>query len=187
MSARLSFRPTQANMLAVRSLLERRPALVVSGINPGPNLGDDVTYSGTVAGAYEGMLLGVPSLAVSNVSNAPCHTATAAADLARWVLAGNLEPGVMLNVNVPDVPHDALKGMAWVRMGRRDYQDEIVERQDPRGRHYYWIGGSEPSHYAEPDTDFAAIEAGRVSLTPLQRDLTDHEVLARYAAAPFAV
>lgn len=168
--------PTDCVMLAVRALLGRRPDLVVSGVNNGANLGDDVTYSGTVAGAYEGMLLGLPAIAVSDVSYTPLHMATAAqfaAKLAAHVLAHGLPADTALNVNVPDLPYGQLKGVAITRMGRRTYQDEIVERHDPRGGAYYWIGGAEPSHVKESGTDFEAIELAKVSITPLHRDLTN--------------
>jgi 5'-nucleotidase len=172
--------PTDCVMLAVRDLLKTRPALVVSGINTGANLGDDVTYSGTVAGAFEGMLLGVCSFAVSNVSYSPVHMDTAgrvARTIAERILERGLPGDTMLNVNVPDVPYEQLRGIAVTRMGRRHYQDEIIHRQDPRGSSYYWIGGAEPSHIAEPGTDFEAIGRDRVSVTPLHRDLTNHGAL----------
>ena len=172
--------PTDCVMLAVRDLLELRPDLVVSGINPGANLGDDVTYSGTVAGAFEGMLLGLPSFAISAVGYAPIHIESAAryaVTLAREILERGLPDGTMLNVNVPDVPYAELKGVSVTRMGRRDYQDEIIHRKDPRGGVYYWIGGAEPSHVAESGTDFEAIEALRISVTPLHRDLTHHAAI----------
>lgn len=176
--------PTDCVMLAVRSLLGRRPDLVASGINAGANLGDDVTYSGTVAGAYEGMLLGVPSFAVSNTAHAP-KGYEAAAEVARrmalHILERGLKPGVMLNVNLPDLPLDQIAGVAATRMGRRNYQDEIVERQDPRGGRYYWIGGAMPDHYDEAGTDFEAIGRNMVSVTPLQRDLTAHDTLGELA------
>lgn len=174
--------PTDCVMLAVRALLGRRPDLVVSGVNNGANLGDDVTYSGTVAGAYEGMLLGVPSIAVSDVSYTPAHMETAArfaARIAQYVLRHGLPEDTALNVNVPDVPYEDLAGVAITRQGRRNYQDEIIRREDPRGGVYYWIGGAEPSHVRESGTDFEAIEQGKVSITPLHRDLTHHAVLHR--------
>ncbi len=173
--------PTDCVMLAVRNLLGRRPDLVVSGINPGANLGDDVTYSGTVAGAYEGMLLGVPSFAISNVSYTPRHfeaAAQAAVKIARYLLEEGLPPDTMLNVNVPDLPPEEIAGYAITRMGRRNYQDEIIRREDPRGISYYWIGGADPSHFAEPGTDFEAIENKKVSITPLHRDLTNSAAIA---------
>lgn len=178
--------PTDCVMLAVRRLLGGRPDLVVSGVNPGANLGDDVTYSGTVAGAYEGMLLGIPAFAVSDVSYTPRFSDTAAqvaALLADWVLEHGIPQDTVLNVNVPDTPLEQLRGVAVTRMGRRTYQDEIVERIDPRGGAYYWIGGAEPSHVAESGTDFEAIEEGKVSITPLRRNLTNEGLLDPLAEA----
>jgi 5'-nucleotidase len=172
--------PTDCVMLAVRDLLSRRPDLVVSGVNPGANLGDDVTYSGTVAGAYEGMLLGICSFAVSDVSYSPLHMETAgrvAYSVAESLLRRRLPKDTVLNVNVPDLPYEALCGVAVTRMGKRDYQDEIVRREDPRGGAYYWIGGAEPSHVEEEGTDFEAIEHGKVSVTPLHRDVTNYGAL----------
>lgn len=172
--------PTDCVMLAVRSLMEVKPDLVVSGINPGPNLGDDVTYSGTVAGAYEGMLLGIPSFAVSSLGRDPQHMETAAraaVRVAEEIFEGGLPSDTALNVNVPDVPYEELQGLAITRMGRRDYKDEIVTRTDPRGNTYHWIGGAEPSHVVEPGTDFEAIDRCMVSVTPLHRDVTHHAVI----------
>lgn len=172
--------PADCVMLAVRQLLPTRPDLVVSGINPGANLGDDVTYSGTVAGAYEGMLLGLPAFAVSDVSYRPAHVETAAVyavRIAEYVLAYGLPKNTVLNVNVPDLPLEQIAGVAITRMGHRDYQDEIVCREDPRGATYYWIGGAEPSHVLEPGTDFEAIDQNNVSVTPLHRDLTHHAAI----------
>lgn len=182
--------PADCVMLAVRALLPRRPALVVSGVNPGANLGDDVTYSGTVAAAYEGMLLGVPAIAVSDVAYAPQYLGTAAAVAARiaaHVLGHGLPEDVTLNVNVPDVPYAMLGGVAVTRMGRRVYRDEIVRREDPRGGVYYWIGGAEPAHVCEPGTDFEAIAQGKVSITPLHRDLTHHDVIHRLYDPPIVL
>jgi len=178
--------PTDCVMLAVRDLMGFRPDLVVSGINPGPNLGDDVTYSGTVAGAFEGMLLGIPSMAVSMAQRGIAHLDTAAmvaVRLARYMLENGLSGGAMLNVNVPDVAYGELRGLAITRMGRRTYQDEIIRREDPRGGVYYWIGGATPSHVQEPGTDFEAVEQGKVSVTPLHRDLTHHAVLDHFRGA----
>lgn len=172
--------PTDCVMLAVRNLLGKRPDLVVSGINPGANLGDDVTYSGTVAGAYEGMLLGLPSFAISNVNYAPTQfdaAAEAAIRIAKYLLKEGLPPDTMLNVNVPDLPPEMIKGYAVTRMGRRNYNDEIIRRTDPRGTSYYWIGGAEPSHFAEPGTDFEAIDNNMVSITPLHRDVTNYSAI----------
>ena len=170
--------PTDCVMLAVRSLLGRRPDVVVSGINNGPNMGDDVTYSGTVAGAFEGMLLGIPAVAVSNLGRVSGHleaSGTVARAVVSSVLEHGLPPETVLNVNIPDVPLSELGAVEITRMGRRTYEDVIVERQDPRGLSYYWIGGSDPGHHAEKGTDFDAIGRGCVSVTPLNRDLTHHE------------
>ena len=182
--------PTDCVMLAVRALLGRRPHLVVSGINIGANLGDDVTYSGTVAGAFEGMLLGVPSFAISNISHTPQHlssAATYACRLGAYILRQGLPEDTMLNVNLPDIPYEALTGVAITRMGRRNYQDDIIEREDPRGGTYYWIGGAEPTHIAESGTDFEAIENNKVSLSPLHRDLTHHAVLPHFDEAAISL
>ena len=175
--------PTDCVMLAVRSLIGRRPDLVVSGINAGANLGDDVTYSGTVAGAFEGMLLGVPSFAISNISHHPEHFDAAArfgARLGRYILEHGLPEDTALNVNLPDRAYEQFQGVEITRMGRRNYQDEIIRREDPRGGLYYWIGGADPTHVPESGTDFEAIEHGKISITPLQRDLTNHAVLHRF-------
>lgn len=178
--------PADCLILSVRGLLGKRPQLIVSGINAGANLGDDVTYSGTVAGAFEGMILGVPSFAISSVSHNPGHFETAGR-VAQYVAAHVLEHGLpensMLNVNVPDIPYDDLTGIAITCMGERNYQDEIVKRQDPRGGVYYWIGGAQPDNYVKEGSDFEAIENNKVSITPLHRDLTAHALLQQLRAS----
>jgi 5'-nucleotidase len=176
--------PVDCVMLAIRDRLPRRPVLVVSGVNNGANLGDDVTYSGTVAGAYEGMLLGIPAIAVSDVSYTPEHFDTAAqfaAKLGRNVIERGLPADTVLNVNVPDLPYDQLQGVSHTFLGRRHYEDAIISRVDPRGQTYYWIGGTLPDHEPEPGTDVEAIAQGRVSVTPLHRDLTNYESLRQFA------
>lgn len=176
--------PADCVLLAVRSLLGRRPDLVVSGINMGANLGDDVTYSGTVAGAREGMLLDIPAIAISNVDYAGGHLETsgaAAIAVARFVLEHGLPKETMLNVNVPGIPADAIAGFAVTSMGRRYYDDEIIHRKDPRGRDYYWVGGSAEKHVPVPGTDIHAVAENLVSVTPLQRDYTHHTVMASLA------
>ncbi len=175
--------PTDCVMLAVRELLPRRPDLIVSGINLGANLGDDVTYSGTVAGAFEGMLLGHAAIAISNVSYAPKHmkaVAEVGVRMAQYVLAHGLPENTLLNVNAPDLPYEALQGIEVTRQGKRRYQDEIIRRHDPRGGVYYWIGGAAPAHEVASGTDFEAIEQNKVSVTPLHRDLTNHAVLDQF-------
>jgi 5'-nucleotidase len=168
--------PADCVLLAVRALLPRRPNVVVSGINTGPNLGDDVTYSGTVAGAYEGMLLGFPSVAVSHGGYEPTDYQTAgrcAQRIVREVMARGLPADTVLNVNVPDVPFDALKGIRITRQGLREFDDEIVTRKDPRGNDYYWIGGLHIDSAGHPGTDIEAVKQGYVSVTPLHRNLTN--------------
>lgn len=172
--------PTDCVLLAVRTLLPRKPTMVLSGINTGPNLGDDVTYSGTVAGAYEGMLLGFPSIAISNANYSETDYQTAArcsALIAEHVLEHGVPPDTVLNVNVPDVPYDDLAGMKITRQGLREFDDEVIEREDPRGVKYYWIGGYRPSNVVHPGTDVEAIENTYVSVTPLHRDLTNYQSL----------
>jgi 5'-nucleotidase len=162
--------------------------LVVSGINNGANLGDDVAYSGTVAGAHEGMLLGIPSIAVSNVSFFPEHLETSgryARIIAEYCLDHGLPSETMLNVNVPDVPPEAIMGITMARMGRGAYLAEIIEREDPRGVAYYWIGGTKPEDVATPGSDFEAVARHEVSVTPLRRDLTSETGLDELNRLPF--
>jgi 5'-nucleotidase len=169
--------PTDCVNLAINAILTRRPALLVSGINRGANLGDDVTYSGTVSAAMEGTLLGVPSLAVSLIGRGPYDFAVAAAFAARlagWVLEHGLPEDTLLNVNVPQ---DVAGGVALTRMGRRRYGDAIVEKLDPRGRKYYWIGGEDVPFVAEEGTDFHAVHQGLISVTPIHLDLTNYRTL----------
>jgi len=171
--------PTDCVNLAINGILERRPALVVSGINKGANLGDDVTYSGTVSAAMEGTLLGVPSIAVSAVGRGGYDFGVAArfaGRLARWVLERGLPPDTLLNVNVPPpVDGQAIRGFALTRMGRRRYGDAIIEKTDPRGKKYYWIGGEEVEPIAEEGTDFHAIAQNLISVTPIHLDLTNYK------------
>ena len=176
--------PADCVHLAVTGFLDFRPDLIVSGINDGSNLGDDTIYSGTVAAAMEGYLLGIPGLAVSLAARPVTHFATAAQvalDLVNRIQSTPPVAPWLLNVNVPDMPFEALRGVAVTRMGRRDYKDEIIRRTDPRGGVYYWIGGAEPSHVAAPGTDFEAILEGRVSITPLHRDVTNQGAIAALA------
>ncbi len=170
--------PADCVLLAVRALLPRPPNAVASGINTGPNLGDDVTYSGTVAGAYEGMLLGFPSIAISNGGYEPTDYKTAgrcALQILREVLQRGVPPDTVLNVNVPDMPYDELMGIRITRQGLREFDDEIVTRKDPRGNDYYWIGGLHVDSVGQPGTDMEAIKQGYVSVTPLHRNLTNAE------------
>jgi 5'/3'-nucleotidase len=170
--------PTDCVNLAVNGILPRRPALVVSGINQGANLGDDVTYSGTVSAAMEGTLLGIPSIAVSLIGRAEFRFDVAAGftrRLAAWVLECGLPADTLLNVNVP-APDDGrpVRSFALTRMGRRRYGDAIVEKVDPRGKKYYWIGGEEIECEDAEGTDFHAVGQGLISVTPIHLDLTNY-------------
>ncbi len=170
--------PTDCVNLAMFQILKSgRPDLVVSGINCGYNLGDDVTYSGTVAAALEGVLLEVPSFAVSVASKRPVDygpAAQIARQLAETILENGLPQATLLNVNVPPRPH---RGVRITRQGRRVYTEGVVERTDPQGRAYYWIGGPPPTWHPDDDSDFAAAQRGEISVTPLQLDLTNHKFL----------
>jgi 5'-nucleotidase len=173
--------PTDCVMLAMHGLLDRKPDFVVAGINHGPNLGDDVTYSGTVAAAMEGTLLGLPSVAVSVTEWENLHFSAAATFVRRLVqavLENGMPPDTFLNVNVPNLPRGQIKGATITRLGRRVYRDAVLKRDDPRGRPYYWIGGQDPTWVGGERTDFAAIEAGMISVTPLHFDLTNHKALS---------
>lgn len=174
--------PTDCVLLAVKNLLSEKPALVVSGVNRGANMGHDVTYSGTVAAAMEATILGVPAIAVSlDRSSEGRFDYTAAADVARevaaLVLARGLPGETLLNVNVPNVPAGGIRGVALTRLGKQIYEDSVVRKTDPRGRGYYWIGGQSSTWAVEPDTDFAAVAQGLVSVTPIHLDLTDYKML----------
>ena len=169
--------PTDCVNIAVKGLLKETPKLVVSGINKGPNLGDDVTYSGTVAGAIEALILGIPSFAVSLSARENFLFSDAAEvglQVARMVMDTGLPKGTLLNVNVPNIPAQELKGTAITRLGKRVYHQMTVERVDPRGKKYYWIGGGEPQWEHDPGTDFDAIDKKMVSITPLHLDMTDY-------------
>ncbi len=160
--------------------------LVASGINYGANLGDDVTYSGTVGAAMEAVLSGCPALAISQVldEGEPDFelAGQVAALVARNILEHGLGPGELLNVNVPAVRPEACRGIELTHMGKRVYQDQLIERLDPRGVPYYWFGGPPPTGLAEPGTDFHAVEAGRVAVTPIHLDLTARRLLERIGA-----
>ena len=172
--------PTDCVNLAILGFLTTRPDLVVSGVNAGSNLGDDVTYSGTVSAAMEGALLGVPAMAVSLVSPREAGSygtaARVAASLAARFLRERQHGVALLNVNVPP---GRPRGLRVTRLGRRTYSERVTERQDPRGRRYYWIGAGPPAWETGEDTDHAAVHAGFVSLTPLSLDLTSYDGVQR--------
>ncbi|MGA7539264.1 MAG: 5'/3'-nucleotidase SurE [Steroidobacteraceae bacterium] len=174
--------PTDCVHLAISGLFDYEHDMVVSGINDGANLGDDVLYSGTVAAAIEGRFLGLPTLAISlgTVPDAETHFETAA-EVARQLVGqlvrSPLEPTLILNVNVPNVPFAALRGFRSTRLGFRHRSEPILPAHDPRGRPVYWVGPAGPQQDAGPGTDFEAIAQGFVSVTPLQIDLTRHSAL----------
>jgi 5'-nucleotidase len=161
-------------------LLPRRPSLVAAGINHGANLGDDVTYSGTVASAIEATLQGVPAFAVSVAGEGPYTfgaAAAIAARIAQEVLRRGLPRDTLLNVNVPNVPPADITGVHITRQGRRIYSETIVRKVDPRGKAYYWIGGAVARWEPGDETDHAALSRGCISVTPLHLDLTNHQAM----------
>lgn len=172
--------PTDCVNLAVLYLLkQRRPDIVVSGINFGPNLGDDVTYSGTISAAFEGALLNIPSIAFSALIGEHFsfdRCAEFAAQMVQLVLEGERDPGIVLNVNFPV---EEFRGVRVTRLGKRIYSEGVIERLDPRGKKYFWIGGDPPVWRHGEGTDFQAVEAGFVSITPLHLDLTHHASIER--------
>jgi 5'-nucleotidase len=172
--------PTDCVHLAITGLLDVEPDMVVAGINSGANLGDDVLYSGTVAAAMEGRFLGFPAIAVSLVTERSNHYDTAArvaVDLVQRCTTFALPADTILNVNVPDLPWDDLKGMQATRLGHRHKSESVVKQQDPRGRPVYWVGPAGPEQDAGPGTDFHAVRSGYVSITPLDVDLTRYDAI----------
>ncbi len=180
--------PTDCVKLALTGLLPAKPALVVSGINIGPNLGDDIIYSGTVSAAVEGTLLEIPAIAISLVTlrNSSFEVAAEfAGTLAARVLEKGLSSGTLLNVNVPPLPAQEVKGWRLTRQGKRRYIEQVVERIDPRGRKYYWIGGDDLGFDKEEGTDCMAIHEGYISVTPLQVDMTCYRSFQEIKALMF--
>jgi 5'/3'-nucleotidase len=176
--------PSDCAAVALLGFLDERPALIVSGINPTSNVGYDITYSGTIAAAMEAAVSGVPAFAVSldlgEGAKADFSTAAHfAGDLARKVLKEGLPRDTFLNVNVPAAPREAIRGVRITRSGRRIYRDQLIERVDPRGGKYYWIGGEAPTGEAELEgTDVWALANRFISITPIHMDMTSHELIA---------
>jgi 5'-nucleotidase len=167
--------PTDCVHMAVTGLLDFEPDVVVSGINSGSNMGDDTLYSGTVAAATEGYLLGIPSIAVSLVGTKFEHYRTAARvarDLVERLRRTPFGAPVLLNVNVPDVPFESISGIEVTRLGRRHKAQPVIQGKNPRGETVYWVGPAGAAREAGPGTDFHALERRAVSVTPLQVDLT---------------
>ncbi|HUR39693.1 MAG TPA: 5'/3'-nucleotidase SurE [Verrucomicrobiae bacterium] len=174
--------PTDCVHLALTGLMDKEPDMVVSGINAGPNLGDDVLYSGTVAAAMEGRHLGLPAIAVSSGGINPQHYDTAARVtliLIQRLALERLSNDAILNVNVPDLPFDKLTGFEVTRLGNRHRAEKAMQAADPRGRPIWWIGNAGAEANCGPGTDFHAIANGRVSITPIDTDLTHHKALER--------
>lgn len=172
--------PTDCVHLAITGLLEEEPDMVISGINAGANLADDVLYSGTVAAAMEGRFLGRPALAVSLAGDNPAHFESAARvviQLIKNMLNSALEPDLLLNINIPDLPYEQLGSLQVTRLGHRHKSEPAMKMNDPRGRTVYWVGPVGSGEDAGPGTDFYAIQHGNISVTPLQFDLTRHGVL----------
>ncbi|MGA6827167.1 5'/3'-nucleotidase SurE [Nitrospira sp. NS4] len=177
--------PVDCVNLALLKVMPKPPAVVVSGINKGVNLGDDVLYSGTVSAAMEGTILGIPSIAVSQEGRDSFRFSVGAeyaARVVRLVLAHGLPEETLLNVNVPNRPQRSIKGVRVTCLSRRRFDNPIIEKLDPHGRKYYWIAGTRISWSRSRDADHEAIEEGRVSITPIRLDSTDHAVLDRFRA-----
>jgi 5'-nucleotidase len=176
--------PTDAVLLGIHAILREKPDIVLSGINSGPNLGADVTYSGTVAGAMEGVVARVPSIAAS-MGAFESLTYRDCADfirrIAKIVGSGVFPNDILLNINYPNLPRDKIQGVSITRLGLRWYDDVIHERVDPRGRKYYWITGKKVLFGRDPGTDAFELERGYISITPLTLDLTRDSLMARVA------
>lgn len=175
--------PTDCVHMAVSGFFQFEHDLVVSGVNHGANLGDDVLYSGTVAAAVEGRFLGLPAIAVSLCiePGTPRNFAGAAriaADLVQRLMRGPPPGAMILNVNVPDVPDSEMRGIRVTRLGNRHRSEAVVRAKDPRGADVYWVGGAGAGQDAGPGTDFHAVASGYASITPLQIDLTRHAAIA---------
>jgi 5'-nucleotidase len=172
--------PTDCVHLAVTGLLRELPDMVISGINDGANMGDDTIYSGTVAAAMEGYLLDIPSIAVSMARHDPQHFDTAArvvVEMVQRFRKTGFPPPVLLNINVPDIPFEQIKGMRVTRLGKRHKAEPIIKYATPRGETVYWVGAAGSAQDAGEGTDFYAVEQGMVAVTPLQIDLTQYAQL----------
>lgn len=169
--------PTDCVALGIHKILPRKPDLIASGINKGSNLGDDITYSGTVSAAMEGTLLGVSSFAISMAGDKPFMFDSAlpfAKRIAGYILQKKLQSDILLNINVPNIPLDQIKGVSFTRQGKRVYDNAIQELLSPGGEQYYWIGGGKPVWGQSEANDIQAVMNGYVSVTPLHLDLTSY-------------
>lgn len=172
--------PTDCVHLAVTGMLDFMPDMIISGVNSGANMGDDTIYSGTVAAATEGFLLGIPSLAVSLVGTSNANYLTAArvaADMVKRFRENDIQSPVLLNINVPDIEYQKLEGIEVTRLGRRHKAEPVIKSKSPRGETLYWVGAAGAAQDAGKGTDFYAIQHNRISVTPLQIDLTRYDQL----------
>jgi 5'-nucleotidase len=173
--------PTDCVILAVNALLEERPDFCLSGVNHGPNMGEDVLYSGTVAAAMEATVLGIPSVALSfnspNFESIEGWLGTLRRLLPRLVRPEALPRATLLNVNLPDIPPEEVRGIRVTSLGERRYSDSLTRAMDPSGREYFWIGGGSSKWRGGDDSDFRALEEGYISVTPLHLDLTSYDLI----------
>lgn len=179
--------PVDCVKLAINRLLPEPVDLVISGINHGPNLGTDVLYSGTVSAAAEGVILGIPAIAVSLNSFSEEMDFGFAADFSKrivqLVLEHGINPSTLLNVNVPALPTEEIKGVKVSKLGVRNYENLFEERLDPRGNTYYWMGGGIMQEEQDEDSDVYAVENGYISITPVHLDLTDYDLIHQFRAS----
>ncbi|MFO8062678.1 MAG: 5'/3'-nucleotidase SurE [bacterium] len=171
--------PTDCVLIATHGLIDKQMDLVISGINHGPNMGEDVLYSGTVAAAMEGLMMGIPSISISMASYFETDF-SAAESIIHKLMDYILEierKKILLNVNFPALPYSEIRGFEITELGSRIYSDSLIEKTDPRGKKYYWIGGSEPKYQRKEGTDFEAVRNNKVSVTPIKTDITDRDIL----------
>ena len=172
--------PTDCVILALGMLLEERPQVVLSGINHGPNLGDDVLYSGTVAAAMEATILGVPAIAISLATHEEQPVAAwgpVVGRLLEKLLRAEMPPETLLNVNLPPIDPTEVRGVRVTTLGRREYVNSLTRAQDPAGKEFFWIGGGQSRWWGGTDSDFRAIHDGYIAVTPLHLDLTNYKLL----------
>ena len=176
--------PSDSVKLAISNLLEEKPDMLISGINHGQNTAINVLYSGTVSAATEGMLIGIPSIAVSHFSyeySSDCRTAAAyAGRIARKVLETGMPEGVFLNVNVPDLPEEKIKGIKITKISRNIWKDKFEQRTDPFGRKYYWFAGSIEMKDPDPESDYVALDNGYVSVTPVSYSFFQQDGIEKF-------
>ncbi len=173
--------PTDCVLLALEALMPEQPAFVFSGINHGPNMGEDVLYSGTVSAAMEAVVLGIPGVAISFAGRRedllPGYAPILAKLVRRITTLGEYPRNTLLNINLPEIPADEVKGIKVARLGSRVFEGSVARQKDPWGREVFWIGGGTITWSGDADTDHAAVAAGYIAVTPLQLDLTNHTLL----------